>query len=43
MLTAAHNSLNVELRGCKSVSEIVERLKKHAATVPPGTWIEGMG
>lgn len=41
MLLAAHNTQKADLKGVASIPELVGRLKKHAATVPPGAWIEG--
>lgn len=43
MVAYAHNLMNADLTGAKSVAEVVERLKAHAKTVPPGAWVEGFG
>ncbi len=33
----------VDLRGCTSYGELIERVRERATAVPPGTWIEGRG
>ncbi len=33
----------VDLRGCASYAELIERVRERAAAVPAGTWLEGRG
>jgi predicted amidohydrolase YtcJ len=35
--------LNADLRGTRSISEIIDRLRAHAAMLPPDAWIQGRG
>jgi len=42
-ILASHSLLNANLAGARSIPELVERLRAHAASVPTGEWIEGMG
>jgi hypothetical protein len=34
---------SVDLLGCQSVEELIERVAARAATLPPGTWVLGRG
>ncbi len=43
MILASHTLLNADLIGVKSIPELLERMRAHAATLPPGVWVEGMG
>ncbi|MBD1193156.1 amidohydrolase family protein [Vulcanococcus sp. Clear-D1] len=42
-IVASHTLLNADLSGVRTIPELIARLKVHAASVPPGEWIEGMG
>ena len=35
--------LNADLRGTRSKDEVLQRLRKHAAALPPGAWLVGRG
>lgn len=35
--------LQVDLSACRSLPEVVERLRRHAAGLPPGRWVLGRG
>lgn len=43
LLYASHTMLDADLAGVKNIPELLERLKKHAAEVPQGERIVGMG
>ncbi|KAI8469361.1 MAG: amidohydrolase family-domain-containing protein [Monoraphidium minutum] len=43
VLLAAHTLMNTNLEGVKDIPELQARLRAHAATLPAGAWIEGMG
>jgi predicted amidohydrolase YtcJ len=43
LLYASHSMLDADLAGVKDIPELLERLKKHAAEVPEGERIVGMG
>ncbi len=42
-ILASHTLLNANLAGARSIPELIQRLQAHAASVPSGEWIEGMG
>ena len=43
LVLASHTLLNAELIGVKSIPELLGRMKAHAATLPEGVWVEGLG
>ncbi len=42
-IVASHTVLNANLTGARSIAEVIDRLRTHAQSLPPGEWIEGMG
>jgi predicted amidohydrolase YtcJ len=43
LVLASHTLLNADLNGVKSIPELLGRMKAHAATLPAGVWVEGLG
>jgi predicted amidohydrolase YtcJ len=43
LVLASHTLLNADLIGVKSIPELLGRMKAHAATLPAGVWVEGLG
>jgi predicted amidohydrolase YtcJ len=43
LVLASHTLLNADLTGVKSIPELLGRMKAHAATLPEGVWVEGLG
>jgi predicted amidohydrolase YtcJ len=43
LVLASHTLLNAELIGVKSIPELLGRMKAHAATLPEGAMVEGLG
>jgi predicted amidohydrolase YtcJ len=43
LVLASHTLLNADLNGVKSIPELLARMKAHAATLPDGVWVEGLG
>jgi len=43
LVLASHTLLNADLNGVKSIPELLARMKAHAATLPAGVWVEGLG
>jgi predicted amidohydrolase YtcJ len=43
LVLASHSLLNADLIGVKSIPELLGRMKAHAATLPEGVMVEGMG
>jgi predicted amidohydrolase YtcJ len=43
LVLASHTLLNAELIGVKSIPELLGRMKAHAATLPEGVMVEGLG
>jgi predicted amidohydrolase YtcJ len=43
LVLASHTLLNADLIGVKSIPELLGRMKAHAATLPEGVMVEGMG
>jgi len=43
LVLASHTLLNADLIGVKSIPELLGRMKAHAATLPEGLMVEGMG
>jgi predicted amidohydrolase YtcJ len=43
LVLASHTLLNADLIGVKNIPELLARMKAHAATLPEGVWVEGLG
>jgi len=43
LVLASHTLLNADLGGVRSIPELLGRMKAHAATLPEGVMVEGMG
>jgi predicted amidohydrolase YtcJ len=43
MVLASHTLLNADLGGVRSIPELLGRMRTHAATLPAGVWVEGLG
>ena len=43
LVLASHTLLNADLIGVKSIPELLARMRAHAATLPAGVWVEGLG
>ena len=43
LVLASHTLLNADLIGVKSIPELLGRMKAHAATLPEGAMVEGLG
>jgi predicted amidohydrolase YtcJ len=43
LVLASYTLLNADLSDVKSIPELLGRMKVHAATLPAGVWVEGLG